>query len=138
MQIPAGSTRQGSAERLTDGERIHPVARQGPARQLKSTPQTHARPICGQGLMAVGWSNETPGLRTLTAISPMAPLTFAFLNVFRSGHDPPADLFHMFTGVRELTLQKFGLNLHCLLKIGCVDQPSRVLERGLHILFCEG
>jgi hypothetical protein len=33
MQIPAGFSRQGSAEKLTDGEWHHPVARQGPAHQ---------------------------------------------------------------------------------------------------------
>jgi hypothetical protein len=32
MQTPAGDSRQGSAEKSTDGERVHPVARQGPAR----------------------------------------------------------------------------------------------------------
>ena len=37
MQIPAGDNRQGSAEKMTDGEWYHPVARQGPALQLKST-----------------------------------------------------------------------------------------------------
>ena len=36
MQIPAGYGRQGSAEKMTDGEWYHPVARQGPALQLKS------------------------------------------------------------------------------------------------------
>jgi len=34
MQIPAGDSRQGSAEKSTDGGRCHPVARQGPAHQL--------------------------------------------------------------------------------------------------------
>src|SRR5450755_2547 len=48
MQIPAGFSRQGSAEKLTDGEWHYPVARQGPALQLKSTPQFHARLFCGQ------------------------------------------------------------------------------------------
>jgi hypothetical protein len=37
MQIPAGYRRQGSAERMTDGEQLHPVARHGPAEQLKCT-----------------------------------------------------------------------------------------------------
>src|SRR5450631_3640761 len=48
MQIPAGFSRQGSAEKLTDGEWHHPVARQGPAHQYKSTLQIHARLFCGQ------------------------------------------------------------------------------------------
>jgi hypothetical protein len=35
---------------MTDGEWYHPVARQGPALQLKSMPQIHARLFCGQEL----------------------------------------------------------------------------------------
>ena len=35
MQIPAGVGRQGSAERLTDGGRLVPVARQGPANEIE-------------------------------------------------------------------------------------------------------
>jgi len=34
MQIPAGFSRQGSAEKSTDGGWHHPVARQGPAQWL--------------------------------------------------------------------------------------------------------
>jgi len=35
MQIPAGLNRQGSAERMTDGERDFPVARHGPAPSIE-------------------------------------------------------------------------------------------------------
>ena len=51
MQIPAGESRQGSAEKSTDGEWRHPVARQGPALRLKSKAQIHARLFCGQGII---------------------------------------------------------------------------------------
>jgi hypothetical protein len=36
MQIPAGFNRQGSAGKMTNGGLLHPVAHQGPAKQLKS------------------------------------------------------------------------------------------------------
>jgi hypothetical protein len=48
MQIPAGDGRQGSAEKMTDGEWLHPVARHGPAAQFKSMAQIHTRLFCGQ------------------------------------------------------------------------------------------
>ncbi len=50
MQIPAGESRQGSAEKLTGGGCCHPVARQGPAPGLKSRSRVHARSFCGQEL----------------------------------------------------------------------------------------
>ena len=61
MQIPAGFSRQGSAEKLTGGEWCHPVARQGPALRLKSTTQIHARLICGQRTYHFGASDVTAG-----------------------------------------------------------------------------
>ena len=59
MQIPAGDNRQGSAEKMTDGEWCHPVARQGPAPGLKSTAQIHARLFCVQRIIRVSVSGDT-------------------------------------------------------------------------------
>jgi hypothetical protein len=43
----------------------------------------------------------------------------------------------MFTGIGKLAPQELRLNLHGLLKIGCVNQFPRMLEGRLHILFGE-
>ena len=62
---------------------------------------------------------------------------FALRRVLRGGHDPAGDLPHMFAGIGKLALQELRLNAHRFLKIGCVNQFSRMLERSLYILFGE-
>ncbi len=110
---------------MTDGEWSHPVARHGPAAQFKSTAQIHARLFCGQ------WIIIPAGL------SPRRASGFAFRRILRSRHDLAGDLSHVFSGIGELTSQELRLNLHGLLKVGGVNQSSRVLERRLHVLFGE-
>ena len=80
---------------MTDGEWHHPVARQGPALQLKSMPQIHARLFCGQELFI-------PAYLTTGACASK----FAFRRIFRGRHRPAGDLSHMFSGIRKLTPQK--------------------------------
>ena len=43
----------------------------------------------------------------------------------------------MLAGVGELAAQEFRLDPHRLLKVGCMDQLSGMLERSLHILLGE-
>ena len=112
---------------MTDGEWCHPVARQGPALRLKSMAQIHARLFCGQRIIHVGVCRDTGARRS----------RFAFRRILRGRHDPAGDLPHMFPGIGELALQEFRLNSHRFLKIGGVNQLSRVFERSLHVLFGE-
>jgi hypothetical protein len=60
-----------------------------------------------------------------------------FVFVLCGGHDPAGDLPHMFAGIGKLASQKLRLNLHRLLKVGGMNQLSRMLERGLHVLLGE-
>ena len=64
-------------------------------------------------------------------------LGLAFRCVLGRRHDPAGDLPHMLSGIGKLTLQELRLNLHGLLKIGGVNQFSRMIERSLHILLGE-
>jgi len=43
----------------------------------------------------------------------------------------------MLSGIGKLALQELRLNLHRFLKIGGVDQLSRVIERSFDVLFGE-
>jgi hypothetical protein len=43
----------------------------------------------------------------------------------------------MLRSICELDLHEFRLDLHCLLKVGCLNQFPRMVERSLHILFGE-
>ena len=104
---------------------LHPVARHGPAAQLKSTAQIHASLFCGQWII-------TPG-----SLSPRDASGFAFRRILRSRHDLAGDLSHVFSGIGELTSQELRLNLHGLLKVSRVNQFSRMLERRLHVLLGE-
>ena len=124
-QIPAGYSRQGSAEKLTDGEWRHPVAHQGPAMRI----EFHRAKRCKTILWAKG-SRPPAGNR-------VRPSEFAFRRILRGGNDPAADLSHVFAGIRKLALQELRLNSHRLLKIGRVNQFPRMFERRLHVLFGE-
>src|ERR1700687_1696827 len=79
----------------------------------------------------------TTGARARLAASARPDLEFGFGRVLRGGHQAAGDLAHMFSGIGELTLQELRLDAHGFLKVGRVNQFSRVLERGLDILFGE-
>src|SRR3954470_1246360 len=53
---------------------------------------------------------------------------FVFSAVPGGRNHAAGDLAHMFAGIGELALQKFRLDAHRLLKIGGVNQLSRMLE----------
>jgi hypothetical protein len=126
MQIPAGLQPTGIS-RKDDRQRVLlPVARQGPARRLKSTVQIYARLFSGQGI-------HYPRLLTAGALF----LKLAFRRILCRRHRAAGDLSHMFSGIGELTSEEFRLNAHGLLKIGGMNQPARMFERGLHVLFGE-
>src|SRR5256885_17030912 len=71
------------------------------------------------------------------SLSPRGASGFALRRILRGRHDPAGDLSHMFSGIGELTSQELRLNLHGLLKVGGVNQSSRMLERSLHVLLGE-
>ena len=71
------------------------------------------------------------------SLSPRGASGFAFRRILRGRYDPAGDLSHMFSGIGELTSQELRLNLHGLLKVGGVNQSSRMLERSLHVLLGE-
>src|SRR5258708_3267712 len=123
MQIPAGESRQGSAERLTDGRWYTRWPVKDLRMKLKSTTRAHARSFYGQWIFVFN-----------VASAPRVPSRFGLRRVLGAGHDLARDLAHMLAGVSELTLQELRLNLHGLLKVGSVDQFPRMLEGGLHIL----
>src|ERR1700681_437585 len=106
MQIPAGGSRRGSAERLTDGGWSHPVARQGPANEIEVP---GARPR-----KSILWAVD---LACLRQCAPRVPSGFGLRCVLGSGHDLARDLPHMLARIGELTLQELRLDLHGLLKV---------------------
>src|ERR1039457_1761218 len=135
MQIPAGFSRQGSAEKLTDGE----WSPGGPSRTCSPIEVYPANPC-----KTILWAESvTPRLRLsdrgwegiITVPPPL--LELAFRRILRSRHDPAGDLPHMFSGIGKLALQELRLNLHGLLKIGRVNQLACMFERSLHVLFGE-
>jgi hypothetical protein len=74
--------------------------------------------------------------KTLSAVQQSVGLPLR--RTLRSRHHPAGDLPHMFSGIRKLTSQEFRLNLDGLLKIGGMNQLSRMLECGPHVLLGEG
>jgi hypothetical protein len=62
----------------------------------------------------------------------------ALRGILRSRHHPAGDLPHMFSGIGKLTSQEFRLNLDGLLKVSGMNELSRMLEGGLHVLLGEG
>src|SRR3979411_3326558 len=113
MQIPAGESRQGSAERLTDGGSLQPVARQGPASESE---------VQGMGFCKIIlWAVDFRAARVSR---------FGLRCILGRGHDLARYLAHMLPGIGELALQELRLNLHGLLKVSSVDQFPRMLEGG--------
>ena len=68
-------------------------------------------------------------MRSITDGIRRSSLELAFRRILRSRHDLAGDLPHMLSGIGKLALQEFRLNLHGFLKIGGVNQLSRVIER---------
>ena len=93
MQIPAGDSRQGSAEKMTDGERYT----RWPVMDLPHDSNPWRKFMqdyfVGSGL--------SPG-----NLSPRGASGFAFRRILRGRHDPAGDLSHMFSGIGELTSQE--------------------------------
>jgi hypothetical protein len=67
----------------------------------------------------------------------IATLGVALGQILGGGHDLAGDIAHVFAGMRELTSQEFRLNAHRFLKIGGMNQLSRMLECRLHVLLSE-
>src|SRR5712672_3381666 len=76
-------------------------------------------------------------MRSITDGIRRPSLELAFRRILRSRHDLAGDLSHMLSGIGKLALQELRLNSHGFLKIGGVNQLSRVIERSLHVLFGE-
>src|SRR5580658_9833930 len=97
MQIPAGVGRQGSAERLTDGGRLDPVARQGPANQI----EIHGACPC----KTILWAVDIVDSELLMAAPPWRaarPSGFGLRCIPGGGHRIAGDLPHMLAGIGEL------------------------------------
>ena len=76
-------------------------------------------------------------MRSITDGIRRRSLELAFRRILRGRHDLAGDLSHMLSGIGKLALQELRLNSHRFLKIGGVNQLSRVIERSLQVLFGE-
>src|ERR1700712_5540136 len=123
MQIPAGFDRQGSAEKMTDGDNIT-----GGLSRTCSVIEIH-RP---KGCKTILWAEH---LLSSRIEGNCEPSKLAFGCILCRRHHPSGDLSHMFSGIGELTLQEFRLNAHGLLEVGGMKKTPGMFEPSLHILF---
>jgi hypothetical protein len=126
--LPAGD-RQGSAERMANGGQTEPVARHGPAGQLKCPAPPQARPYYGH--------HRSRGSRARFGQEGRIPSRFALGDVLGGGHDFARYVSHMFAGTGKLGPEEFRLNAHRLLQIRRVNQLPRMFKRGFQVLLGE-